>query len=194
MKATRSRHGWVHMFITHCPTVTLRLHNFDFFRTCRTSSFCTVAWQLATFQLTWRIAQSLGDSWASFYLVTQNCYWSCYVLRAIRCIYNLHLENKCCAYAGGHKSYEIITRLTSFPFHMEHIACPAVVQIHVLHFTSCNFTSCYLVRHFCVLDVQSTRGEPTHHSSSLGYKYKQWEFYDDMTSCKNAHIIMHLNW
>ena len=25
------------------------------FRTCRTSSFCTVAWQLARFQLTWRI-------------------------------------------------------------------------------------------------------------------------------------------
>jgi len=23
VEATRSRHGWVHMFITHCPTVTL---------------------------------------------------------------------------------------------------------------------------------------------------------------------------
>jgi len=45
MEATRSpRHGWVHMCITHCPTVTLQLHNFDFFRTCRTSSFCTVVW------------------------------------------------------------------------------------------------------------------------------------------------------
>ena len=32
--------------------------------TCRTSSFCTVAWQLARFQLTRRIARSLGDSWA----------------------------------------------------------------------------------------------------------------------------------
>ena len=30
-------------FITHCPTVTLSLHNFDLFRTC-TSSFCTVAY------------------------------------------------------------------------------------------------------------------------------------------------------
>ena len=30
MEATRSRHGWVHMFITHSPTVTLQLHNFDF--------------------------------------------------------------------------------------------------------------------------------------------------------------------
>jgi len=37
------------------------------FRTCRTSSFCTVAWQLARFQLTRRIARSLGDSWASCY-------------------------------------------------------------------------------------------------------------------------------
>ena len=65
MKATRSRHGWVHMFITHRPSLTLQLHNFDLFRTSRTSSFCTVAWQLARFQLTRRIARSLGDSWAS---------------------------------------------------------------------------------------------------------------------------------
>ena len=65
MKATRTRHGWVHMFITRQPTLTLQLHNFNLFRTCRTSSFCTVAWQLATFQLTQRIARSLGDSWAS---------------------------------------------------------------------------------------------------------------------------------
>jgi len=48
-KATRSRHGWVHTFITHCPTVTLQLQNFYLFRNCRTSSFCTVAWQLANF-------------------------------------------------------------------------------------------------------------------------------------------------
>ena len=65
MKATRTRHGWVHMFIIHRPTLTLQLHNFDLFRTCRTSSFCTVAWQVARFQLTRRIARSLGDSWAS---------------------------------------------------------------------------------------------------------------------------------
>ena len=49
MKATRMRHGWVHMFITHRRTLTLQLYNFDLFRTCRTSSFCTVAWQLANF-------------------------------------------------------------------------------------------------------------------------------------------------
>jgi len=65
LEATRSRHGWVHMFITHCVTVTLQLHNFDLFRTCRTSSSCTVAWQLARFQLTRRIVRSLADSWAS---------------------------------------------------------------------------------------------------------------------------------
>jgi len=46
---------------------TLQLHNFDLFRTCRTSSFCTVAWQLARFQLTQCIARSLGDSRASCY-------------------------------------------------------------------------------------------------------------------------------
>jgi len=73
--ATRSRHGWVHMFITHCPTVTLQLHNFDLFRTCRTSSFCTVAWQLARFQLTRRIARSLGDSWASCFCIKSTAYF-----------------------------------------------------------------------------------------------------------------------
>jgi len=45
--------------------LNFQLHNFDLFRTCRTSSFCTVTWQLARFQLTWRIARSLVDSWAS---------------------------------------------------------------------------------------------------------------------------------
>jgi len=64
MKGTQMHHGCVHMFITHRPTLTLQLHNFDLFRTCRTSSFCTVACQLARFQLTQRIARSLGDSWA----------------------------------------------------------------------------------------------------------------------------------
>jgi len=52
VEVTRSRHGWVHMFIIHCPIVTLQLRNFYFFRTCRTSSFGTVAWQLARFPLT----------------------------------------------------------------------------------------------------------------------------------------------
>ena len=59
-----SRLSALHMFITHRPTLTLQLHNFDLFRTCHTS-FCTVAWQLARFQLTRRIARSLGDSWSS---------------------------------------------------------------------------------------------------------------------------------
>jgi len=36
-------------FLTHRPSVTLQLHNFDLFRTCRTSSFRTVAWQLTRF-------------------------------------------------------------------------------------------------------------------------------------------------
>ena len=62
MKATRTRHGSVHMSITHRPTLTLQLHNFDLFMTCRSNSFCTVVRQLARFQLTRRIARSLGDS------------------------------------------------------------------------------------------------------------------------------------
>jgi len=85
MKATRTRNGWVHMFITHQPTLTLQFHNFDLFRTCRTTSLCTVVWQLARFQLTRLIARSLGDSWAScafllllllllYYMVCRRCH------------------------------------------------------------------------------------------------------------------------
>jgi len=51
--------------ITHCLRLNLQLHTIDSVRTCRVSSFCTVAWQLARFQLTRRIARSLGDSGAS---------------------------------------------------------------------------------------------------------------------------------
>jgi len=48
--------------ITHCLRLNLQLHTIDLVRTCRISSFCTVAWQLARFQLIRRIARSLGDS------------------------------------------------------------------------------------------------------------------------------------
>jgi len=81
-KTTQTRHCWVYvylhvMFITHCPTVTLQLRNFDLFRTCRTSSFCTVAWHLARFQLTRRIARSLGDSF--LLSVGWDLLWSAYI-------------------------------------------------------------------------------------------------------------------
>ena len=46
--------------ITHCLRLNLQLHTIDLVRTCRAP--CTVAWQLARFQLTRRIARSLGDS------------------------------------------------------------------------------------------------------------------------------------
>ena len=79
MEGTRTRHGRVHMFITHLPTLTLQLHNFDLFRTCRTSCFCSVAWQLGRFQLTRRIALSLGDSWASRF-TSRGIAWPVYLL------------------------------------------------------------------------------------------------------------------
>ena len=50
---------------THCLRLNLQLHTIDLVRTCRISSFCTVAWQLARFQLTRCIARFLGDSLAS---------------------------------------------------------------------------------------------------------------------------------
>ena len=51
--------------ITHCLWLNLQLHTIDLVRICRISSFYTVGWQLARFQLTRRIARSIGDSSAS---------------------------------------------------------------------------------------------------------------------------------
>jgi len=50
------------VYSTILPHGTVLATANTWFRTCRTSSFCTVAWQLARFQLTRRIARSLGDS------------------------------------------------------------------------------------------------------------------------------------
>ena len=54
------------LFMTHCLRLNLQLHSISLVRTCRISSFCTVAWQLSRLLLTRRIARSLGDSWASY--------------------------------------------------------------------------------------------------------------------------------
>ena len=59
--------------ITHCLRLNLQIHTIDLARTCRISSFCTVAWQLARFQVTIRIARSLGDSWASCFDLSGEC-------------------------------------------------------------------------------------------------------------------------
>jgi len=61
------------LFMTHCLRLNLQLHTISSVRTCRISSFCTVAWQLARLRLTRCIARSLGDSWSS-------CFFSSLVL------------------------------------------------------------------------------------------------------------------
>jgi len=65
MGADSSRHCWVHIVHGTLPLTKLQLDTISLVRTCRISSFCTVAWQLARLLLTRRIARSLGDSWAS---------------------------------------------------------------------------------------------------------------------------------
>ena len=49
----------------HIASNYFQLHTIGLVRTCRISSFCTVAWKLARLLLTRRIAWSLGDSQAS---------------------------------------------------------------------------------------------------------------------------------
>jgi len=53
------------LFMTHCLRLNLQIHTISLVRTCRISSFCTVAWQLARLLLTRRIVRSPGDSWGS---------------------------------------------------------------------------------------------------------------------------------
>jgi len=63
--------------ITHCLWLNLQLHTIDLVSTCRISSFCTVAWKLARFQLTRRIARSISDSWASCFQSTNSTSHRC---------------------------------------------------------------------------------------------------------------------
>jgi len=71
------------LFMTHCLRLNLQLHTISLVRTCHISSFCTVAWQLATLLLTRRIARSLGDSWASCYRAVVVWDW---MLEAFLCV------------------------------------------------------------------------------------------------------------
>ena len=82
---TRSHHGWVHIFITHCPTITLQLHNFYLLSTC-TSSFCTVVLQFAFSALTLLVGRQEGHpackkqsggvlAWLSVWSKLQTCIW-----------------------------------------------------------------------------------------------------------------------
>ena len=100
---TRSRHGWVTLSITHCIRLNLQLHTIDLVRTCRISSNCTVAWQLAIFQLTRRIARFLGDSWASCFSwgICQHCPMAAVsVLIGPCCPALLESYSRKCAYCG----------------------------------------------------------------------------------------------
>ena len=64
------------LFMTHCLWLNLQLYTISLVRTCRISSFCTVAWQLARLLLTKCITQSLGDSWASCFSRRVSCSFS----------------------------------------------------------------------------------------------------------------------
>jgi len=93
MRATRSRRGWVHMFITHCLQLNFQLHTIDLVRTCRISNFCTVAWQLVRFQLTRRIAWSLGDRWDSCFKTL--CICCAFISLTRHCNSSLHRTFLC---------------------------------------------------------------------------------------------------
>ena len=82
--------------ITHCLRLNLQLHTIDLVRTCRISSFCNVAWQLARFHLTRRIARSLGDSWAS--CCCSCVIWKCDEMSSISC-------KSCCQWNGRNRLY-----------------------------------------------------------------------------------------
>ena len=103
-----------HVYYTLPCTVTLQLHNFDLFRTCRTSSFCTVAWQLARFQLTRRIARSLGDSWASCNNCLHMKFWE-NLTQAIMRLFNRSLKWSYCTLKNSTKFFpqQVVSRILS---------------------------------------------------------------------------------
>ena len=87
MKATHTRHGWVHMFTTHRPTLTLQLHNFDLFRTCRTALLCG-NWQ----DFNWHQA-SRGPSAIAELLIKSVNIWQSYKQERGCVMHCAHLAN-----------------------------------------------------------------------------------------------------
>jgi len=85
--------------IVHCLRLNLQLYTIDLVRTCRISSFCTVLWQLARFQLTRCIVRSLGDSEASciMWLLYEVMYRTSILIVLstfnVFCLYMLHFNN-----------------------------------------------------------------------------------------------------
>jgi len=73
------------LFMTYCLRLNLQLHTISLVWTCRISSFCTVAWQLARLLLTRRIARSLSDSRAS-------CLWQMSLCRCARKVFTIAFE------------------------------------------------------------------------------------------------------
>jgi len=58
----------------HRPSVTLQLHNFDLFRTRRTSGFCTVAWgyiHIGPWSLRSSVTSVLGPKYTSISVFSQ---------------------------------------------------------------------------------------------------------------------------
>jgi len=92
------------LFMIHCLRLHLQLHTISLVRTCRISSFCTVAWQLARLLLKRRIARSFGDSWASCYVCMHVCtpYWC-----KVSIIFIKHFI-KCYAYFQSHSMHEFV--------------------------------------------------------------------------------------
>ena len=78
-RLTRICHGWVHMFITHQPTLTLQLHNFDLFRTCRVGNWQDFNWH----------DTSRGPSAIAELLVHASSAWVCSVISLLHILFSL---------------------------------------------------------------------------------------------------------
>ena len=167
MKATRMHHSWVHMFITHQPTLTAQLHNFDLFRTCRTSSFCTVAWQLARFQLKRRIARSLSDSGASCTYLLQ-CNVS--VFLSMQYLENVYPASVSWMWIQIHPSFCTLLAAVHQLARLWYDICGAV-----FYWTECLLRVCCVQNEHAVLflgaDVLATCSQPVKHHVRIHSRY-----------------------
>ena len=80
---TRMRHGWVHMFTTHRPTLTLQLHNFDLSRTCRTA-LLRGNWQDFNWHDASRGPSAIAELLVMAYMSRPPWFWKFQVVKANR--------------------------------------------------------------------------------------------------------------
>jgi len=174
MKATRSRHGWMHMFITHRPTVTLQLHDLYV-----VSSWESVA-AVSCFCYRHKELLAKADIYSRLYSYLWRYYsLSTVTLRGWTTVKNDH--RSCCCNQSGWLTSEYVW--TKFIIETN---VPAVLMLCLhssLLFTAANYNICHQDGPWMLI-----------HWETNSVAYQQWLFYLVLTSANISWSSSEYDW